>query len=171
MEQVDKLLKSDDRITAALAAAATAGNVKGSALANKQIRRQSTVTFSNVVVENGPKIELIPEEEMPSPPRSPVASPIMRTKRPIARIPTEMKLKTITHKVKRPAVDIEFHDLVYTVKTASGEYSLCPFLVQVRSIYRYILVVYLCVVKVLKYYAKLRVICQIGIVGIIPQID
>lgn len=40
---------------------------------------------------------------------------------PIVRIATEAKLKTITHKVKKPAVDIEFHDLVYTAKTTSGE--------------------------------------------------
>lgn len=42
---------------------------------------------------------------------------------PIVRIATQVKLKTITHKVKRPAVDIEFHDLVYTTKTNSGEFN------------------------------------------------
>ena len=124
MEQVEKLLKSDDRITAALAAAATESGTKFAAAppVTKQIRRQSTVTFSNVVVENGTKVDLIPEEECT--PESPLASPKIKTsRRPITRIPTEIKLKTITHKVKRPAVDIEFHDLVYTVKTATGEYN------------------------------------------------
>ncbi|XP_065210025.1 ATP-binding cassette subfamily G member 4-like [Planococcus citri] len=123
MEQVEKLLKSDDRITAALAAAATEDGTKISSSIAKQIRRQSTVTFSDVVVENGNdrRVELIPEEDGPE---SPPASPKGRVKRPITRIPTEIKLKTITHKVKRPAVDIEFHDLVYTVKTASGSKTL-----------------------------------------------
>lgn len=41
---------------------------------------------------------------------------------PISRIATEASLKTITHKVKRPAVDIEFHDLVYLAKTGSGKF-------------------------------------------------
>lgn len=48
-------------------------------------------------------------------------SPIVKNMKRVARIPTEAKLKTITHKVKRPAVDIEFHDLVYTAKTATGK--------------------------------------------------
>jgi hypothetical protein len=43
--------------------------------------------------------------------------------RPITRIPTRVEMKTLTHKAKRPAVDIEFHDLTYAVNTTAGEYS------------------------------------------------
>ena len=38
-------------------------------------------------------------------------------------IPSQSKLKTIACRLERPAVDIEFHDLLYTVKTANGEYT------------------------------------------------
>uniref|UniRef100_A0A8D9DYT2 ATP-binding cassette sub-family G member 1 n=2 Tax=Cacopsylla melanoneura TaxID=428564 RepID=A0A8D9DYT2_9HEMI len=38
----------------------------------------------------------------------------------LTRIPTRAELKTLTRVVKRPAVDIEFTDLTYTVNTASG---------------------------------------------------
>ena len=31
------------------------------------------------------------------------------------------KLSTVATKLEKPAVDIEFHDLRYTVKTAAGE--------------------------------------------------
>lgn len=41
--------------------------------------------------------------------------------RPITRIPTRVNMKTLTHKAKRPAIDIEFHDLTYAVKTTAGE--------------------------------------------------
>lgn len=81
--------------------------------------RRASVTFSNVVIENGPKIDLESVPESPIQEKQVMLSP--KSKRPVARIPTEIKLKTITHKVKRPAVDIEFHDLVYTVKTTSGK--------------------------------------------------
>lgn len=40
--------------------------------------------------------------------------------RPITRIPTRVEMKTLTHKAKRPAVDIEFHDLAYVVNTTAG---------------------------------------------------
>lgn len=40
--------------------------------------------------------------------------------RPITRIPTRVEMKTLTHKAKRPAVDIEFHDLTYAVNTTAG---------------------------------------------------
>ncbi|XP_050525010.1 ATP-binding cassette subfamily G member 4-like [Daktulosphaira vitifoliae] len=60
--------------------------------------------------------ELIPEE---SPGRTRVFS--MSKDRPITRIPTRVEMKTLTHKAKRPAVDIEFHDLIYTVDTTAGE--------------------------------------------------
>lgn len=40
----------------------------------------------------------------------------------LTRIPTRPELKTLTRVVKRPAVDIEFTDLTYTVNTPSGEY-------------------------------------------------
>lgn len=41
--------------------------------------------------------------------------------RPITRIPTRAEMKTLTHKAKRPAVDIEFHDLTYAVNTTAGK--------------------------------------------------
>uniref|UniRef100_A0A2S2RAU7 ATP-binding cassette sub-family G member 1 n=1 Tax=Sipha flava TaxID=143950 RepID=A0A2S2RAU7_9HEMI len=41
--------------------------------------------------------------------------------RPITRIPTRVEMKTLTHKAKRPAVDIEFHDLTYAVNTTAGQ--------------------------------------------------
>lgn len=41
--------------------------------------------------------------------------------RPITRIPTRVEMKTLTHKAKRPAVDIEFHDLTYAVNTTAGK--------------------------------------------------
>ncbi|KAJ9582806.1 hypothetical protein L9F63_022847, partial [Diploptera punctata] len=34
----------------------------------------------------------------------------------VTRIPTKIELKTLTHLAKRPAVDIEFQDLTYTVR-------------------------------------------------------
>ena len=34
----------------------------------------------------------------------------------VTRIPTKVELKTLTHLAKRPAVDIEFQDLSYTVR-------------------------------------------------------
>lgn len=42
--------------------------------------------------------------------------------RPMARIPTRADMKTLTHMTRRPAVDIEFHDLTYAVNTTAGEY-------------------------------------------------
>jgi len=41
--------------------------------------------------------------------------------RPITRIPTRVEMKTLTHKAKRPAVDVEFHDLTYAVNTPAGK--------------------------------------------------
>lgn len=41
--------------------------------------------------------------------------------RPITRIPTRVEMKTLTHKAKRPAVDVEFHDLTYAVNTTAGQ--------------------------------------------------
>lgn len=41
--------------------------------------------------------------------------------RPMARIPTRADMKTLTHMARRPAVDIEFHDLTYAVNTTAGE--------------------------------------------------
>lgn len=46
----------------------------------------------------------------------------------IARIPTRVELKTLTHLAKRPAVNIDFKDLAYTVRSpldTSGS-SKCP---------------------------------------------
>nr|QER78503.1 ATP-binding cassette transporter [Diaphorina citri] len=43
-----------------------------------------------------------------------------RTNSVLTRIPTRPELKTLTRVVKRPAVDIEFTDLTYTVNTATG---------------------------------------------------
>jgi hypothetical protein len=34
----------------------------------------------------------------------------------VTRIPTKVELKTLTHMAKRPAVDIEFQDLTYSVR-------------------------------------------------------
>ncbi|XP_015366399.1 PREDICTED: ATP-binding cassette sub-family G member 1-like [Diuraphis noxia] len=61
------------------------------------------------------------EEEMPlvEAPRTRVFS--VSADRPITRIPTRVDMKTLTHKAKRPAVDIEFHDLTYAVNTTAGQ--------------------------------------------------
>lgn len=71
--------------------------------------------------------------------------------RPITRIPTRVEMKTLTHKAKRPAVDIEFHDLTYAVNTTAGEYSssayyfICSLSLSVSSSQRlaqYIIVIF-----------------------------
>lgn len=99
-------------------------SIKRSSLKNGGDIRRSSVTFASTLREDDDLIRPLTlntvneSAEMNSNP-----NPIVKNARkPMARIPTEAKLKTITHKVKRPAVDIEFHDLVYTAKTTTGEY-------------------------------------------------
>nr|CAD7604109.1 unnamed protein product [Timema genevievae] len=40
---------------------------------------------------------------------------------PLFRIPTRVELRTLTHLAKRPAVDIAFQDLSFTVPSAAGK--------------------------------------------------
>lgn len=61
------------------------------------------------------------EEEMPLVEASRTRVFSVSADRPITRIPTRVDMKTLTHKAKRPAVDIEFHDLTYAVNTTAGE--------------------------------------------------
>jgi len=61
------------------------------------------------------------EEEMPLVEESRTRVFSVSADRPITRIPTRVDMKTLTHKAKRPAVDIEFHDLTYAVNTTAGE--------------------------------------------------
>jgi len=61
------------------------------------------------------------EEEMPLVEASRTRVFSVSADRPITRIPTRVDMKTLTHKAKRPAVDIEFHDLTYAVSTTAGE--------------------------------------------------
>jgi len=62
------------------------------------------------------------EEEMPLVDASRTRMFSVSADRPITRIPTRVDMKTLTHKAKRPAVDIEFHDLTYAVNTTAGEF-------------------------------------------------
>lgn len=96
-------------------------------------RVKSTVSFADVVDEHdegfdggagagdeGPHQDQDEEEMLLSDPaRTRVFS--VSKDRPITRIPTRAEMKTLTHKAKRPAVDIEFHDLTYAVNTTAGE--------------------------------------------------
>ncbi|XP_060877169.1 ATP-binding cassette sub-family G member 4-like [Metopolophium dirhodum] len=61
------------------------------------------------------------EEEMPLVEASRTRVFSVSADRPITRIPTRVDMKTLTHKAKRPAVDIEFHDLTYAVNTTAGQ--------------------------------------------------
>lgn len=89
-------------------------------------RVKSTVSFAAMVEEeeeDAPEHVLLDEEcdeEMllTDPTRTRVFS--VSKDRPITRIPTRVEMKTLTHKAKRPAVDIEFHDLNYAVNTTAG---------------------------------------------------
>ena len=58
--------------------------------------------------------------------------PILNTSRKpgLNRIPTRAEMKTLTHKAKRPAVDIEFQNLNFTAQSsAHGKlFILCPFM-------------------------------------------
>jgi len=64
------------------------------------------------------------EDEMPLVDASRTRMFSVSADRPITRIPTRVDMKTLTHKAKRPAVDIEFHDLTYAVNTTAGELCL-----------------------------------------------
>jgi len=105
-------------------------SVKRSSLKNGGDPRRGSVTFATALRHDEDNTRplvlnrLDETEETYESDRTPI---VKNTRKPMARIPTEAKLRTITHKVKRPAVDIEFHDLVYTAKTATGEY---PFVVE-----------------------------------------
>jgi hypothetical protein len=47
----------------------------------------------------------------------------------VTRIPTKVEPKTMTHMAKRPAVDIEFQDLTYSVRNPgrrTGKVQHCP---------------------------------------------
>ncbi len=97
---------------------------------NNRVKKvPSVVTFQDVVVNDMANVDPIHEEpfsggvEHMQPDHSGAenANSISPVKHPIVRIATEARLRTITHKVKRPAVDIEFHDLIYTAKTGSGK--------------------------------------------------
>lgn len=96
-------------------------------------RVKSTVSFAAVrpdddyddgggsgCVGRGPADDGDDEEDSPlvDPARTRVFS--VSKDRPITRIPTRVEMKTLTHKAKRPAVDIEFHDLTYAVNTTAG---------------------------------------------------
>lgn len=84
-------------------------------------RQGSSVTFfAPVETIDDSNVITIPEEADLAPKKGLVEIG-KKGKTPIVRIATEAKLRTITHKVKKPAVDIEFHDLVYTAKTPTGE--------------------------------------------------
>ncbi|XP_025205078.1 ATP-binding cassette sub-family G member 4-like [Melanaphis sacchari] len=61
------------------------------------------------------------EDEMPLVEASRTRMFSVSADRPITRIPTRVDMKTLTHKAKRPAVDIEFHDLTYAVNTTAGQ--------------------------------------------------
>jgi len=84
-------------------------------------RVQSTVSFRGVDGAAG-------EEDSEDEENSPILIESARTRvfsvskdRPITRIPTRVEMKTLTHKAKRPAVDVEFHDLTYAVNTTAGK--------------------------------------------------
>lgn len=91
-------------------------------------RVKSTVSFADMVDEHDDGVDGDEghqdqdEDEMllSDPTRTRVFS--VSKDRPITRIPTRVEMKTLTHKAKRPAVDIEFHDLTYAVNTTAGEY-------------------------------------------------
>lgn len=93
-----------------------------SAFKNGRASRQgSSVTFFAPDEPKGPNLAIAEEEGDGVGPKPGLKEIGKAGKTPIVRIATEAKLRTITHKVKKPAVDIEFHDLVYTAKTSSGK--------------------------------------------------
>lgn len=85
-------------------------------------RNKSTVSFADMVDECGGDEDLPQDEDemllVDATKRTRVFS--VSKDRPITRIPTRNEMKTLTHKAKRPAVDIEFHDLTYAVNTTAG---------------------------------------------------
>lgn len=90
-------------------------------------RNKSTVSFAAMVDEcgGGGDDDDLPQDEdemllVDATKRTRVFS--VSKDRPITRIPTRNEMKTLTHKAKRPAVDIEFHDLTYAVNTTAGAY-------------------------------------------------
>lgn len=84
-------------------------------------RQGSSVTFFAPEESKGDSNVIAIPEEGDNKPKKGLMEIGKTSKTPIVRIATEAKLRTITHKVKKPAVDIEFHDLVYTAKTPTGE--------------------------------------------------
>lgn len=86
----------------------------GSSLVGKSILLDRSIqrTDSNKKLQIQEKIPFIDEDvgaEIPS-------KPIKRREMIVTRIPTKIELKTLTHLAKRPAVEIEFQDLSYTVR-------------------------------------------------------
>ncbi|VVC34098.1 ABC transporter-like,P-loop containing nucleoside triphosphate hydrolase,AAA+ ATPase domain,ABC [Cinara cedri] len=87
-------------------------------------RTASTVSFAVPEVTAGGVDGELPEGEeeeilLVDPSRTRLFS--VSKDRPIARIPTRADMKTLTHMARRPAVDIEFHDLTYAVNTTAGQ--------------------------------------------------
>lgn len=87
-------------------------------------RTPSTVSFAAtaVTVEAETAAGLPEDEEAPLVDQGKTRLFSVSKDRPIARIPTRADMKTLTHMARRPAVDIEFHDLTYAVNTTAGKY-------------------------------------------------
>jgi len=119
-------------------------------------RVQSTVSFREVDSAGAGGVS--GEEDSEDEENSPILVDSTRTRvfsvskdRPITRIPTRVEMKTLTHKAKRPAIDVEFHDLTYAVNTTAGNS-----VVYVRPLYSFSCVAHATEINIIHLYDEYR---------------